>query len=79
MVGVLAFCIFLGGRGGKDTWNYQGLAAHDEDDLHGTEAVDSELSLFVEGDAELGDEDETEPADTDCCGDILGAFKPVKG
>lgn len=60
------------------TWNSQRLTAHDEDDLHGAELLETHLVTRPDSEPKLGAEDRTENADTDDSHDVGSALRPVE-
>ncbi len=52
------------------TWDYQCLAAHDEDDLHWPELAHSKPLSLTQSDAQFGNKHCTKPANTERDRDI---------
>lgn len=57
------------------TWDDQGLAAHDEDDLHRSKLSEAQFPPLLQRNAKLDDEDSTEETDADCRRDGRCALK----
>ena len=63
---------------GRLTWNGQRLAAHDEDDLHGAELLETQRAARLDRETQLDAEDRAEHADTDDGHGVRGALRPFK-
>lgn len=62
-----------------NTWDDQGLAAHDEDNFHRAEFGDTEFATESNGKAKFCYEDHTEEADAHGEDNVRGALQPVEG